>query len=47
MLEREAFASFFEAGMSYKSQKYMYIQEIFPNAYNLFEKMLWEDIWEG
>ena len=40
----EAFANFFDAGMSYKSNKLLYIMEIFPNAYELFENMLWDDI---
>lgn len=43
-LEREAFADFFDAGMSYKTKKLEYVKEIFPNAYEVFEQMLWDDI---
>lgn len=42
MIENEAFAHFFEAGMSYKTTKLDYIQEVFPNAYKKFEEMLRE-----
>ena len=42
MIENEAFAHFFEAGMSYKTIKLDYIQEVFPNAYKKFEEMLSE-----
>lgn len=39
-IENEAFAHFFEAGMSYKPIKLQYIKEVFPNAYKMFEEML-------
>ena len=42
MIENEAFAHFFEAGMSYKTIKLDYIKEVFPNAYRKFEEMLSE-----
>lgn len=42
MIENEAFAHFFEAGMSYKTTKLDYIQEVFTNAYKKFEEMLSE-----
>ena len=41
-IENEAFAHFFEAGMSYKPIKLQYIKEVFPNAYKKFEEMLRE-----
>lgn len=40
----EAFAHFFEAGMSYKPLKMMYVMSVFPNAYNVFEDMLKENL---
>ena len=43
-IEREAFAHFFEAGMSYKPQKLLYILEVFPNAYDRFNEMIKDEI---
>ena len=39
-IENEAFANFFEVGMSYKPIKLKYMKEVFPNAYKKFEEML-------
>ena len=43
-IEKETFAHFFEAGMSYKPLKQIYIQEIFPNAHKVFEQMVTEEL---
>ena len=43
-IENEAFAHFFEAGMSYKPQKLLYILEVFPNAYDRFNEMIKDEI---
>ena len=45
-VEKEAFAHFFEAGMSYKPLKQMYIQEIFPNAHKVFEQIVTDELQE-
>ena len=43
-MENEAFAHFFEAGMSYKPKKLTYIITVFPNAYRRFEEMLKDEL---
>ncbi|MBQ2744157.1 MAG: hypothetical protein IJF37_00870 [Lachnospiraceae bacterium] len=43
-IEREAFAHFFEAGMSYKPQKMIYILEVFPKSYKMFNEMLEDEL---
>ena len=43
-IEREAFAHFFEAGMSYKPQELLYLLEVFPNAYKKFQEMLEDEL---
>ncbi len=45
-VEKEAFAHFFEAGMSYKPLKQMYFQEIFPNAHKVFEQIVTDELQE-
>jgi len=41
---REAFAHFFEAGMSHESTKLDYIREMFPSAYEEFQQMLIDEL---
>ena len=41
---REAFAHFFEAGMSSDSTKLDYIKEIFPEAYEEYQRMLEDEL---
>lgn len=44
LVEKEAFADFFDAGMSYKPLKQMYIQEVFQNAHKVFEQMITDEL---
>lgn len=39
-LEREAFAHFYEATIRNDTKKISYIKSVFPNAYDIFEKMI-------
>ncbi len=43
-IAKEAFAHFFEAGMSDTSIKLDYIKEVFPNAYEEYVKMIKEEL---
>lgn len=43
-MENEAFAYFFEAGMSYKPESLMYMITVFLNAYRRFEEMLRDEL---
>lgn len=43
-MSKEAFAHFFEAGMSNTDDKINYIKEIFPNAYNEYLKIAQDEV---
>lgn len=43
-ISKEAFAHFFEAGMEIDSTELNYIKEIFPNAYEEYQKMIEEEL---
>ena len=43
-IAREAFAHFFEAGMSHDPTKLEYIREMFPSAYEEFQQMIQDEL---
>ena len=43
-IEREAFGHFFEAGMDYNTKNLQEIKKYFPTAYEMYHKMLSDDI---
>ena len=43
-IAKEAFAHFFEAGMSADTTKLDYIKEIFPSAYQEYQKMIQDEL---